>query len=354
MMSSLEQAWYRRDGWLLLLWPIALLFQLLAALRKALQGGGRKPAGDELPVIVVGNISVGGTGKTPLIIELANALKVVGLRPAIISRGYLSKAPHYPFLVKPDSDPVECGDEPLLLCSRTECPVVIDPDRVRGLHYIRTELAHLNCDVVLSDDGLQHYAMRRDMEIAVVDGARLFGNGMCLPAGPLREPVSRLERVEHIVINGENSQTADYPQLARAVTMRYVPRFLINQVSGEKKPFNGAPFHIGSTVHAVSGIGNPRRFYDMLTRLPYQLERHEFPDHHGFTEADLNTIDDHQPIVMTEKDAVKCRDFAKPNYWYLSIEVNLPPAFMETVVREIQALCAGRKKAAETAEKPHA
>ena len=350
-MRTLEQSWYRNEGWLLLLWPVALLFRALVWVRKALHGAGRRSGTRPFPVVVVGNITVGGTGKTPLIIEIANALKVVGLRPAVISRGYLSKAPHYPFLVNEDGDPRECGDEPLLIRLRAQCPVVIDHDRVRGLKYIES---NLECDVVLSDDGLQHYAMHRDLEIAVVDGTRMFGNGQCLPAGPLREPVSRLGQVEHIVINGAQPVTDRHPVLERAVTMQYLPRFLVNQVTGEKKPFNGAPFHIGSTIHAVSGIGNPKRFYDMLSKLPYQLAPHEFPDHHGFNEADLQSIDEHQPIVMTEKDAVKCRNFAKPNYWYLSIEVKLPPEFIESVVREIQAKCASYKQHAAPLEDPHA
>ena len=199
-------------------------------------------------------------------------------------------------------------------------------------------------DVVLSDDGLQHYKLYRDLEIVVVDGQRLFSNGFCMPAGPLRESVARLNEVQYIVVNGE--PTKKIPQLAAAVTMQLEPRSLINMVSGEKRPFSGDPFHMGNKLQAVSALGNPQRFYALLGRLPYQLETFSFPDHHNFTVADFEqqNIDMHQPVVMTEKDAVKCRQFAKNNFWYLSVEVNLESKFFERLIDDIRQVSLLKKR----------
>jgi len=191
-------------------------------------------------------------------------------------------------------------------------------------------------DVVLSDDGLQHYNLYRDLEIVVVDGQRLFSNGFCLPAGPLRESMNRLKEAQHIVVNGEPAR--EIPQLAGASKMQLEPRSLVNMVSGEKRPFAGAPFNMGNRLQAVSALGNPQRFYALLERLPYQVEMFSFPDHHRFTAEDFEQegIDMHQPVVMTEKDAVKCRQFAKNNFWYLSVEVNLESQFFERLTEDIR------------------
>jgi len=287
---------------------------------------------------------VGGTGKTPLIIGLARALEKAGLKPGVISRGYLGKAPHYPFSVKNDSSVDEVGDEALLIARALNCPMVVDPDRVQALEKLVSEY---QCDVVLSDDGMQHYALPRDLEIVVVDGERLFGNGWCLPAGPLREPVTRLRSVPYLVINGERKEGETPAELERAYTMSMQPTYLTNLQSGEKKPFRSAPFNIGTSVHAVTGIGNPNRFFNLLSTLPYEVLRHDFPDHHPFTKEDFEAlaIDERQPIVMTEKDAVKCQEFAAANFWYLTVEVELPDELLQKLLNDIQQLVKHREQA---------
>ncbi|MFT5843423.1 MAG: tetraacyldisaccharide 4'-kinase [Pseudohongiellaceae bacterium] len=332
-MSFLERAWHKRAGWLILLWPASMLFQALTKIRRATQQSKERPADLTAPVIVIGNISLGGTGKTPLLITLSQELQKQGFKPGIISRGYGGEAPSYPLAVNADSDVRQSGDEAFLIAEKTGCPVYVDPDRTAALHAL---LANEDVDVVLSDDGLQHYKLYRDLEIVVVDGQRLFSNGFCMPAGPLRESMRRLNEVQYIVVNGES--TREIPQLARASKMQLEPRFLVNLVSGEKRPFAAAPFNMGNKLQAVSALGNPQRFYALLERLPYQLETFSFPDHHSFTAADFEQlgIDEHQPVVMTEKDAVKCRQFAKNNFWYLSVEVNLESQFVERLIEDIR------------------
>ena len=332
-MSFLERAWHKRAGWLILLWPVSVLFQALTKIRRAVQQSKQRPADLTTPLIVIGNISLGGTGKTPLLITLSQELQKQGFKPGIISRGYGGRAPSYPLAVNSDSDVSQSGDEAFLIAQKTGCPVYVDPDRSAALHAL---LLHEDVDVVLSDDGLQHYKLYRDLEIVVVDGQRLFSNGFCMPAGPLRESMLRLNEVHHIVVNGEPAR--EIPQLARASKMLLEPRTLVNLVSGEKRPFAGAPFNMGNKLQAVSALGNPQRFYTLLERLPYELETFSFPDHHSFTAADFKQqgIDDHQPVVMTEKDAVKCRQFAKNNFWYLSVEVKLESQFVERLIEDIR------------------
>ena len=332
-MSFLERAWHERAGWLILLWPVSVLFQALTAIRRAAQQSKQRPAYLTAPLIVIGNISLGGTGKTPLLITLSQELQKQGFKPGIISRGYGGDAPSYPFAVNIDSDVSQSGDEAFLIAEKTGCPVYVDPDRSAALQAL---LLHEDVDVVLSDDGLQHYNLYRDLEIVVVDGQRLFSNGFCLPAGPLRESMNRLKEAQHIVVNGEPAR--EILQLAGAIKMQLEPRSLVNMVSGEKRPFAGAPFNMGSRLQAVSALGNPQRFYALLERLPYQVEIFSFPDHHRFTADDFEQegIDMHQPVVMTEKDAVKCRQFAKNNFWYLSVEVNLESQFFERLTEDIR------------------
>ena len=334
-MTFLEKAWYSKAGWLIVLWPVSLLFQALVSVRRFLQQSGDQGSRDRPPVIVVGNLTLGGTGKTPTLIGLAKHFKLQGFKPGIISRGYGGKGTDYPLAVDIDSAVSLAGDEPVLIAGSTDCPVVVDPDRLAALDFL---IDKEDIDIVLSDDGLQHYSLPRDVEICVVDGRRLFGNGWCLPAGPLREPLSRLRRVDFIVINGDAAQPL--PQLQDAATLRLEPKFLVNLVTDERKPFSGAPFNIGNRVQAVSAIGNPQRFYEFLETLPYRLEKFSFPDHHLFVAEDFDKrgIDRHQPIVMTEKDAVKCRSFARNNFWYLSADVELPQTFLDSVTRRVNAL----------------
>jgi len=331
-MSFLEKAWHKKAGWLILLWPVSLLFRLLSRLRRTLQQPKTRPDFLTVPVIVIGNISLGGTGKTPLLITLAKALQAQGFKPGVVSRGYGGEAASYPLAVDEDSDVKESGDEAFLIAQKTGCPVYVDPRRDEAL---RALIKNDEIDVVLSDDGLQHYKLYRDLEIVVVDGERLFSNGFCLPAGPLREPVSRLRDVPYIVVNGAPRE--ELAALQGAHSMQLEPRSLVNLVTGERRPFGGAPFNMGNTLQLVSALGNPQRFYDLLARLPYQQETFTFPDHHVFTAADFEQqgIDEHQPVVMTEKDAVKCQQFAKNNFWYLSVEVNLESQFIERLIADL-------------------
>ena len=341
-MNFLARAWYeeiRGHPWLYLLWPFALLFRGLAALRRKRQSAGAQRLGKQ-PVIVIGNITVGGAGKTSLLIALALELKERKFSPGIVSRGYGASGGNFPLNVTADSDPDECGDEPVLIAASTGCPVVVDPDRPAAVAHL---LAEHKVNIVLSDDGLQHYRLHRDIEIAVVDGARLFGNGLPLPAGPLREPRQRLHEVDFVVVNGEPAEELELPVPQYQATME--PHSLVNLASGEERSFAGAPFHVGHTLQLVSGIGNPERFYTLMEILPYPVARIEFPDHHKFSAEDFEgeRVDIHQPIVMTEKDAVKCRRFATPNFWALRAEMKLPPAFVKDLLKRIRQVKAETK-----------
>lgn len=344
-MKFLERAWYSNAGWLILLWPLSLVFQILVSLRRKIQQRTVRPAGQKVPVVIIGNISIGGTGKTPLLIELVKYFKLKGMSPGIVSRGYRASSREFPMQVYSDTNASLCGDEALLIHRSTDCPVIIDPDRRRALQYL---LEHNTVDVVFSDDGLQHYKLYRDIEIAVIDGQRLFGNGFCLPAGPLRERVGRLRTVDFVVVNGTPAKSL--AALEQASVMHVEPRFLVNLKSGERRPLAGAPFSMGNVVQAVAAIGNPERFFEALQALPYQIERFPFPDHHSFSESDFDSgkLDPLQPIVMTEKDAVKCQAFARPNFWVLTIEVELEDTFLDALSRRVvdcQAAMKGKSHA---------
>jgi tetraacyldisaccharide 4'-kinase len=306
-MHWLEQHWYRFTPVSLLLLPVSWLYCLLILLRRVLYRLGVFPSVKlPVPVIVVGNLTVGGSGKTPLVLWLASFLRQQGLRPGIVLRGYGGSAADWPHGVTPQHDPDVVGDEAVLLARQSECPVAADPDRVRGAQYL---LREHRCDVILSDDGLQHLRLARDMEIAVIDGARRFGNGHCLPAGPLREPVSRLRDVSLCVTNGT-------PQ-AGEFGMTLVETGLCRVNMPESWASVGSIK--GETVHAVAGIGNPARFFAQLRRLGLRVIEHPFPDHHRYTARDIR-FPDNLPVIMTQKDAVKCERFAGDQAWYLAVE----------------------------------
>ena len=262
-------------------------------------------------MIVVGNISVGGTGKTPLVVWLVDYLKQAGFKPGVISRGYGGKAQHWPQPVTTDSDPGMVGDEALLIAQRVACPVAVGSLRAQSVRYL---LQHHPCNIIISDDGLQHYALQRDIEIAVVDGARRFGNGLCLPAGPLREPPSRLQQVDFIVCHGKPAHTGEY-------TMNLQGAMAVSLLNGQQKAL--AEFH-GQPLLAVAGIGHPDRFFRHLQGFGLQFGRRALPDHHIFTVTDID-CDKDTVILMTEKDAVKCRTFADIRHWYVPVraEINL-------------------------------
>lgn len=313
--GGLIGAWYRGAWWLWLLRPLEWLFRSLAALRRFLYRSALLPVyRPEKPVVVVGNVTVGGTGKTPIVIALVEGLQALGLRPGVVSRGYGARDGGFPHRVREDSTARDCGDEPLLIYRRTGCPCVVAPDRAAA---VRALLAAGPLDLVISDDGLQHYALGRDLEIAVVDAAVGLGNGFCLPAGPLREPPGRLRGVDHVVYrDGEDETTA----------VRYRADALVNLASGETRPL--APF--SGAVYAVAGIGRPQQFFDTLTGAGFQIVPRPFPDHHAFAPRDFVELAD-RPIIMTEKDAVKCAGIAGDNAWYLRISAQLPPGLVAAV-----------------------
>jgi len=313
-VSALERHWYNRTALTVLLRPLSWLFCALVWLRRrAYRLGLLRTTRLSVPVVVVGNLTVGGTGKTPLVIWVAEHLKRAGYRPGIISRGYGGRAKRWPQQVRADADPYVVGDEAVLAARRTGCPMAVGPNRVAAALAL---LAHANCDIIISDDGLQHYALGRDIEIAVVDGVRRFGNGLCLPAGPLREPVSRLASVDCVVSNGLAAHD-EYRMLYRGDTLRPLE-------SGESP--QGLDTLRGREVHAVAGIGNPEHFFAMLRRHGIKVTDHPFPDHHPYKAGDLD-FGDEAPVIMTEKDAVKCRRFARSNHWYVPVEAELDEAF---------------------------
>lgn len=302
---GLDRYWYSRNPVSALLTPASWLYCALAGVRRWSYDAGLLPVSKlDVPVLVVGNVTVGGTGKTPFVIWLVERLRSAGWRPAVVSRGYGGRAPAWPQWVHADSDPAMVGDEPVLLARRCCCPISVGPARVRAARALVEQGA---CDVIVSDDGLQHFALGRDLEIALVDGSRRFGNGRCLPAGPLREPVQRLQEVDFVVANGQAARL-EYPMQLEGDNAEPV-------AGGGARPlrdFSGGP------VHAVAGIGDPRRFFSHLRRFGLQLIEHPLPDHHRFRPEDLD-FGDGLPVLMTEKDAVKCSAFAKSNHWQVPV-----------------------------------
>lgn len=317
----LEDAWYKEMYLSALIMPLSLLYLDVIRVRRWLYSVGMiKSTRLPVPVIIVGNLTVGGTGKTPLVVWLVELLRQQGYRPGVISRGYAGKVEQAPLIVSADSDPGKVGDEALLLARRCQCPVVVNPNRPAAAQHL---LANFDCNILISDDGLQHYALQRDIEIAVIDGQRRFGNGYCLPAGPLREPQSRLQQVDLIVSNGDTAELEGEWQ------MQCRGQELINLVSGERQPL--ADFKADS-CRAIAGIGNPQRFFTQLADAGLNCETIAFPDHHAFVAADLD-FKDGKPLLMTEKDAVKCRAFAQANHWYLPISAELTAGFSHQLLK---------------------
>lgn len=313
MRRWLERRWYSNEPAPSMLRPLATLFGSVSARRRRRLQQAAKPL--ERPVIVVGNLSVGGTGKTPFTIWLVERLRAWGFRPGVISRGYGGRAPQYPFLVRPGSKPAEAGDEPLLIAQRTGVPVMVDPDRLAAA---RALIAEHDVDVIVSDDGLQHYRLARDLEICVVDGSRGFGNGALLPAGPLREPISRLAGIPLVVVNG-GGLTLEHPG---HVDMSLRAGLALPLSGGE--PLRLDRLH-GQRVHAVAGIGNPQRFFAMLRERGIEVIEHPFPDHHAYAPTELH-FDDALPVLMTDKDAIKCRAFALTRHYTVPVDAHIDPA----------------------------
>lgn len=300
----LIRTWYggtRRGLWLL---PLAALYAVLAALhRAAWRLGLRRAYRAKVPVVVVGNVTAGGTGKTPLVVWLAGRLREHGLRVGVVSRGY-GRGGRQARRVAASDPPAEVGDEPALIARRLGVPVAVAAARAEAVRLIEGE-----CDLILCDDGLQHHGLARDVEVAVVDGRRGLGNGWRLPAGPLRESARRLDTVDVVVVNG--------PGYARpgAVRMDLEPLRFVEVATGRTSAVGAFG---GQRVHAVAALGHPQRFFALLTALGVQPVEHPFRDHHAFSARDI-AFGDGLPVLMTEKDAVKCAGFAPPGAWYLEV-----------------------------------
>lgn len=326
--TVLLKLWYGSHPLRYLLLPLSLPFALAVVVRRVWFRLVKPAPAVSVPVIVVGNLTVGGSGKTPLVAAMAQHLKRAGHLPGIISRGYGAACCVYPRAVKDDDTAMEVGDEPLLLRHKTGCPVVIDPCRRRALEYL-VECGDVN--VVLSDDGLQHYRLHRDLEIAVIDGYERFGNGLLLPAGPLREPPSRLGTVDFAVVNG--GAVFEPGQFS----MRMKPMWFENLKSGERL---GCDAFAGRTVHACAGIARPQRFFDALTALGMTVHPHAYPDHHRYHAYDLQ-FEAGTPVIITEKDAIKFnreeRLQADDKVWVLQAEAVLEDAFWEQFDKKMDA-----------------
>jgi tetraacyldisaccharide 4'-kinase len=332
MEQWLTRVWYRESAGPSPLQPLSWLYGVITGIRRqAYTHGVLKSLRAGKPVIVVGNLTVGGTGKTPLVAWLAGQLSVSGLKVGIVSRGY-GRSSREPVVVHVESDWRDVGDEPVLLRQLTGCDTVVAQDRVAGAR----KLVELGADVVIADDGLQHLRLARDCEIVVVDGARGFGNGRLLPAGPLREPASRLRDADIVVING-----VSVPGVADAVSAGALRMSLFgaeaHRVDGLAAPMLLEHLR-GRRAHAVAGIGNPQRFFQDLLARGIEIIEHPYPDHHPFVAADL-TFDDGLPVLMTQKDAVKCRSCAHSRLWYVPVTARFDDSqARELLGRVIQTL----------------
>jgi len=320
MQKWLHRTWYGDSRAYRLLLPLAGIFWLLLALRRALfRVGIIGRHRSVVPVIIVGNITAGGTGKTPVTIWLAGELKLRGFRPGIVSRGYGGSQSSSSMRVDAASDPAVVGDEPVLIAKRTGCPVVVDANRARAAQM----LADDGVNVIVADDGLQHYRLDRTYEICVIDGARGLGNRLLLPAGPLRETIDRLAEVDQVLING--------PLRDRAEDLTAVEQnaIVFSLEASEAVRLDGSltrPIRRfeGTTVHGVAAIGNPRRFFDQLREHGMQVIEHAYPDHARLGRRDLAFGDDF-PVLMTEKDAVKLRDLGGDRYWHVPVDLAIDP-----------------------------
>lgn len=317
--------WQKKNFLAYLLWPLSFIYRIFIFVRrKFYQFHFLKINYLSIPVIVVGNITIGGTGKTPVVIALALFLKEKGWRPGIISRGYGGNTKHFPCLVHQNSNAREVGDEPILIAQHTGCPTIIDPDRSRGA---KSLLKRSNCNIVISDDGLQHLSFGRNIEIVVVDGERRFGNNFCLPAGPLREPVSRLNSVDFVISKG-TAQTNEFK-------LCLIPDYFYQLIQTKNK--QSKEYFLGKKVHAVAGIGNPDQFFKALRKLGLNIIEHPFPDHYLFKPRDFNYGDD-AIVIMTEKDAVKCVGFVDARLWCLRTTIALDNNFLNTIFNRVNLI----------------
>ena len=311
--------------WLLLL-PLSWLYGLVSgAIRLLYRLGLKRAWRAPVPVVVVGNLTAGGNGKTPVVIWLVEQLQKRGIRPGVVSRGYGGKAATYPLLLNAQTTTAEAGDEPVLISQRTGAPVAVSPVRSDA---VKALLAEHSVQIIITDDGLQHYALARDKEIVVIDGVRRFGNGWWLPAGPMRERASRLKTVDAIIVNGGVAKQGEIP-------MQLHPGLAVNLLTGERREVAALP-----NLVAMAGIGHPPRFFATLEQSGARLDKCiPLADHQALTPEQVNAFTvDGQTLIMTEKDAVKCRAFAKENWWYLPVDAELSGEQPEQLLKELMAL----------------
>ena len=322
--SFVVDSWYNKSFWLYLLYPFSILFSYLTSRRRRkFLKNKTESFSAKIPIIVVGNLTIGGTGKTPLVKYIATELIKRGYKPGIVSRGYGGK---FKETLKVDSNTSvkQTGDEAQIL-SKLNIPFYIDKNRVRAVERI---IENHDCDVIISDDGLQHYKMKRDIEIAVIDGKRRFGNKLTFPAGPLRESIKRLSTVDFVVNNSGPTEENEF-------LMSISPSEFVHLKSGKSYGVEDWPMH--NQVHAVAGLGNPGRFFDLLDKLGFDIVRHPYPDHHNFDSSDLFYLD-HLPIIMTEKDASKCKDFDNNKIWYLKIDADVNNKFIDQLQSKLEEI----------------
>ncbi|MFO6424769.1 tetraacyldisaccharide 4'-kinase [Motilimonas sp. KMU-193] len=317
--------WYSRTIVSYLLLPFTGLFALVTTMRRlAYRLGWLRSEHAGVPTIVVGNLSVGGNGKTPVVIWLCEILTAAGFKPGVISRGYGGKAQHYPLIVDQHTSGAQAGDEPVLIYHRCQCPVVVSPSRIDAARLLRQSY---QVDVIISDDGLQHYALQRDIEIVVVDGERRFGNGWLMPSGPLRETRQRLESVDLIINNGGQIQGDEVAMSLIAAD----PTPVTDAIAAFDKT------KYGTHVNACAGIGHPPRFFKTLDELGFNVAKGvPFADHHAFDEAEIKALEQTLPLFMTEKDAVKCRDFALTQSWYVPVTAAIDAAVADLIIAKLR------------------
>ncbi len=326
--------------------PFSVLFRFLASVRRLLFWLKIKRTWQPpVPVIIVGNVTVGGTGKTPTVLGLVALLQKAGYRPGIISRGYGGEGP-FPMLVNADSNPQACGDEPVMLASLSGVPVAVAPKRTEAAKLL---LEQHDCDVLLADDGLQHYALGRDIELAVVDGERGLGNGWRLPAGPLRESARRLRKVDWVIVNGaEASDVKAYGKRLHLSAAKSVEHIVAMKLipSGWFRVSDNKEIEVptGENVLALAGIGNPERFFNLI--MEHQIDIQEtrvFPDHYQYQPHDFYDVGNETPILMTEKDAVKCAQFARPHWYYLQVSAEFSADFEDKFMQRVADIVAQKQ-----------
>ena len=337
-MRLIEKVWFnkhRAKYWLVpLLLPLSGLFYLLSSVRRlAFSLGFLKSYKIDKPVIVVGNIGIGGNGKTPVVVHLVKLTKTLGLKPGVISRGYGGTAKITPYLLDESSTSSLAGDEPILISQRCRVPVVVGADRVANANMLISQ----GCNIIISDDGLQHYRLQRDLELVVIDAKRLFGNGLLLPAGPLREGAWRLQQADLVIYNGGKPSNHEVLK-DKSLLMTLAASELIQLKTGEKSSLVNF-LKQWQTVNAIAGIGDPQRFFDTLQILGFNLVKQQgFIDHKDFTVDDFNQFKTDLPLLMTEKDAVKCIAFAQENWWYLPVNAQFSEQEEQALIQKIQAI----------------